>query len=82
METENLWEYSLKKLEAKNADMIAANDLTQESAGFGTDTNVLTLFTHDGAEVLELQSKESAAHVILDKLAAMRAKKVLPGAGK
>ena len=71
METEDLVENARKKLEAKHCDMICANSLRREGAGFGTDTNVLTLLTRDGTQELELMSKEQAAHRILDRLAAM-----------
>ena len=68
METEHMLENSRKKLEKKNCDMICANSLRREGAGFGTDTNVLTLLTRDAAQELELMSKEQAAHRILDAL--------------
>lgn len=68
METENVAENSIKKLNSKNADMIAANCLKTEGAGFGTDTNVLTLFTHNGTIELEKMTKEDAAHRILDEI--------------
>ena len=71
METEDLLENARKKLETKHCDMICANSLRREGAGFGTDTNVLTLLTRDGTQELELMSKEQAAHRILDRLAAM-----------
>ncbi len=71
METEDLLENARKKLETKHCDMICANSLRREGAGFGTDTNVLTLLTRDGTQELELMSKEQAAHRILDRLTAM-----------
>lgn len=71
METEDLLENARKKLETKHCDMICANSLRREGAGFGTDTNVLTLLTRDGTQELELMSKEQVAHRILDRLAAM-----------
>lgn len=71
METEDLLENARKKLETKHCDMICANSLRREGAGFGTDTNVLTLLTRGGTQELELMSKEQAAHRILDRLAAM-----------
>jgi phosphopantothenoylcysteine decarboxylase/phosphopantothenate--cysteine ligase len=52
----------------KNLDMIAANNLRTAGAGFGTDTNVLTLITRDGELPLELMTKEEAASVILDEI--------------
>ena len=68
METEQLVENSRKKLMKKHLDMIAANSLKQEGAGFGVDTNVLTLITPEGEEELPLLSKEEAAHVLLDRI--------------
>jgi len=66
METQNLLENSRAKLEKKNVDMICANNLKVAGAGFGTDTNVLTVITRAGAEELPLMSKEEAAGRILD----------------
>ena len=71
METENLLENSRGKLEKKNVDMICANNLKVAGAGFGVDTNVITLITKDGCEELPLQSKESAANAILDAALAL-----------
>lgn len=68
METENLLENSRKKLEKKNIDMIVANNLKVSGAGFGTDTNVVTLITKDGEEELEKMSKDEVAHRILNKI--------------
>ena len=65
METENLLENSRGKLERKNADMICANNLKVEGAGFGVDTNVITVITKETMYELPLQSKESAANEIL-----------------
>ena len=68
METDNVLENSRAKLEKKNCDMICANSLRTEGAGFGTDTNVITIITRDSSEELPLMSKDDAAHRILDKL--------------
>ena len=68
METENVLENSRKKLRSKNCDMICANSLRREGAGFGTDTNILTLITADKEVELEKMSKEEAAHRILDMI--------------
>lgn len=68
METEHLLENSRKKLERKKADLIAANSLTQPGAGFGVDTNCLTLIGPDWEEQLPLMSKEDCAGILLDKL--------------
>lgn len=71
METENLIENSRKKLEKKNVDMICANSLKTSGAGFGTDTNVITVITRDDEEELPLMSKSDAAHRILDRIKQM-----------
>ncbi|MFW5668876.1 MAG: bifunctional phosphopantothenoylcysteine decarboxylase/phosphopantothenate--cysteine ligase CoaBC [Acetivibrio ethanolgignens] len=68
METENLLENSRAKLLRKHADMIVANSLRTEGAGFGTDTNVVTLITADTSEELPMLSKEETAHAVLDKI--------------
>ena len=67
METQNMLENSRAKLQKKNVDMICANNLKQAGAGFGVDTNIITLITKDDTTQLPLQSKESAACAILDK---------------
>ena len=82
METSNLLENSAKKLHTKNCDMIAANSLREEGAGFGGDTNRITLITAEGTEELELMSKDAAGHQILDGLLALlEQKKKLCGTG-
>ncbi len=68
METENLIENSRAKLLKKNLDMVAANSLKVEGAGFGTDTNVITLITRDGEVELGKMGKEQAADKILTKI--------------
>ncbi|NBK92961.1 bifunctional phosphopantothenoylcysteine decarboxylase/phosphopantothenate--cysteine ligase CoaBC [bacterium 1XD21-13] len=68
METEDLLENSRKKLESKNCDLICANSLREEGAGFGTDTNRITLITREKETRLELMTKEQAAHRILDTI--------------
>ena len=72
METEHMLENSRRKLEKKNLDMIAANNLKDEGAGFGTDTNILTLITRDGEKQLKLMSKEAAANELLSELLLMK----------
>ena len=74
METRDMLENSRVKLEKKNADMIVANNLKVSGAGFGTDTNIVTLITRDNVEELPIMSKAEVAHAILDKLKAMRTK--------
>ena len=68
METENLLQNSSAKLTKKNADMICANSLTQEGAGYQVDTNILTLITKDETEQLPMMSKLEASQKIFDKL--------------
>ena len=67
METENMLENSRAKLLKKNVDMICANNLKVAGAGFGVDTNVITVITKEDCMELPLQSKESAANTILDE---------------
>ena len=68
METQNMVENSRAKLIKKNVDMIAANNLKQAGAGFGTDTNVLTLITADGIKELPMASKREEADMLLDEI--------------
>ena len=73
METRDLLENSAAKLESKNCDFIIANNLRTEGAGFGTDTNVVTILRRGGApEHLPLQSKSALADGILDRMLAAR----------
>jgi len=72
METQNLVENSRAKLTKKNVDMICANNLKTEGAGFGVDTNVITLITAHSTTELPLQSKESAASAILDQALSLK----------
>lgn len=74
METQNMLENSRKKLEKKNVDMIAANNLKEKGAGFGTDTNILTLITKEDIQELPLMSKEAAANMLLDEIFAIEKK--------
>lgn len=67
METQNLIENSRKKLDSKHVDMICANNLKVDGAGFGVDTNILTLITKDSITELPLLSKDAAANAILDQ---------------
>ena len=68
METKDLLENARKKLESKNLDMICANNLKVAGAGFGVDTNVITMITKEKETELELMSKEEAAYRILTEL--------------
>ena len=71
METQNMLENSKDKLIRKNVDMICANNLKVAGAGFGVDTNVITIITRDSVLELPLQSKEAAANAILDQAIAL-----------
>ncbi len=68
METRDVLENSRKKLVKKNVDMIAANDLNTEGAGFAVSTNVLTLITREDEVSLPLMSKDDAANALLDEI--------------
>lgn len=70
METENMLEHSRSKLDRKNVDMIAANNLKVEGAGFGTDTNIMTIITKDSVTELPKMSKEAVSDRILDMIKA------------
>jgi len=73
-ETERVVENAREKLRRKNLDAVVANDLTQDGAGFDTETNVITLLTRDREEpaALPLMSKLDAAHRILDEVVRLR----------
>ncbi|WP_053362112.1 bifunctional phosphopantothenoylcysteine decarboxylase/phosphopantothenate--cysteine ligase CoaBC [Bacillus sp. FJAT-27251] len=69
-ETDNVEEYARRKLAKKNADMIVANNVTEAGAGFGTDTNIVTLYKKDGSEVhMPLMSKADVARKLLAEIA-------------
>lgn len=73
-ETDHLMDNAAKKLESKNLDMIVANDVTMEGAGFGTDTNIIKMIKRDGTVIdLPLMSKLEAAHRILDEVRGLAA---------
>ena len=72
METRDMLENSRKKMEKKRLDMIVANNLREEGAGFGVATNRVTLITPEGEEALPLLSKEETAHRVLDAVLARR----------
>ena len=68
-ETDNLIKNASGKLASKNMDMIVANDVTMEGAGFGTDTNVVKLIKKNGSILdLPVMSKKDVAHRILDEI--------------
>lgn len=68
METENMLENSKAKLEKKNLDMIIANNLKVAGAGFGTDTNIVTVITKESSEELPIMKKEEVAGAIFDRI--------------
>ena len=68
METENMLENSVKKLESKNLDMIVANNLKESGAGFGTDTNIVTLITREDCINLPIMTKDDVAKAIIDNI--------------
>lgn len=71
-ETTNVEEYATKKLREKNADMIVANDVKAQGAGFGTDTNIVTMYRKDGDIIrLPLLTKKEVAREILVQIEAM-----------
>ncbi len=72
METKDMLENSRKKLKKKNLDMIVANNLKVKGAGFGTDTNVITMLTEREEVSLPLLTKEEAANRILDQILSMK----------
>lgn len=71
METKDLLENSRAKLDKKGADMIVANSLKEAGAGFGTDTNRVTLLTREQSEPLPLMGKDEVADALIDRLAAL-----------
>ena len=68
METENMLENSKAKLEKKNLDMIVANNLKVKGAGFGTDTNIVTIITKDEVKELPIMSKDEVANALLNEI--------------
>ena len=72
METKDMLQNSQAKLERKKLDMIVANNLKVAGAGFGVDTNVVTVITADGAEELPLMGKDEVAHHLLNAIQTRR----------
>ena len=68
METQEAETHSRDKLVKKGADFIVCNNLREEGAGFGVDTNRVTIFTREGGEALPLLTKEQVAHILLDRM--------------
>lgn len=75
METQHMLENSRKKMEKKNLDMIVANNLKTKGAGFGTDTNVITILTREKEQAFDIMSKDAASDCILDEILAESTKK-------
>lgn len=71
-ETQNVLDNAQKKLNKKNLDLIVANDVTAEGAGFGVDTNIVTLITHEGSDALPKMTKREVADRIWDKALSLR----------
>lgn len=71
-ETQNVLVNAQKKLTSKNLDLIVANDVTAEGAGFGVDTNIVTLITKEGADALPKLSKSEVAERIWDKALSLK----------
>lgn len=71
-ETQNVMANAQKKLDSKNLDLIVANDVTAEGAGFGVDTNIVTLITREGSTPLPKMSKHDVADHIWDKALSLR----------
>lgn len=76
METEEMVEHAKAKLAKKNLDLIAANNVKVAGAGFGTDTNVVTLISKEETKELSLMTKEEVASRLLDELLNIRAEKM------
>ena len=72
METRDMVENSRKKLVKKHLDLIVANNLKEEGAGFGGSTNRVTLLSQEGEKALPLLSKDQVAHALLDEILTMR----------
>lgn len=72
METENMLDNSKVKLKKKNLDMIVANNLKVKGAGFGTDTNVVTIITENVIKELEIMSKDDVAEAVVDNILSKR----------
>ncbi len=82
-ETDHVAENARKKLSSKNADLIVANDLTAEGAGFDQDTNVVTLFSRDGRDLaLPKLPKSEVAQRILDEVLRLRSLLYAPSAAR
>jgi phosphopantothenoylcysteine decarboxylase/phosphopantothenate--cysteine ligase len=78
-ETEDLETNALDKLRRKRLDLIVANDVTQEGAGFSVDTNIVSLINaHGRTERFPMMSKDEVADLILDRVAAIRSERTRP----
>jgi phosphopantothenoylcysteine decarboxylase/phosphopantothenate--cysteine ligase len=81
-ETENVVARAAAKREAKHVDLIVANDVSRADAGFGVETNEVTIVGPEGAEAVPLQSKSAIASVILDRVAALLDRRLASGAAQ
>ena len=71
-ETHDVLEYGERKLKEKGADLLVVNDVSRQDAGFGSDTNSVTMLdTEGGRDEIPLAHKEEVAHHILDRIAAL-----------
>ena len=73
-ETDRVIAHAREKLEAKNLDLIVANDVTKPGAGFNTDTNIVSIVSENGIDHLPIMTKRKVADVILDKIIQIRTK--------
>ena len=73
-ETENVLDYARLKMEKKNLDLVVANDITKDGAGFNTDTNIATVLTAENQIEIPLMSKHAMADKILDEVVTLRQK--------
>jgi phosphopantothenoylcysteine decarboxylase/phosphopantothenate--cysteine ligase len=71
-ETNDVVEYARSKMKNKKLDMVVANDITKEGAGFNTDTNIATILTAADEKELPLMSKRELADRIMDEVVALR----------
>jgi phosphopantothenoylcysteine decarboxylase/phosphopantothenate--cysteine ligase len=73
-ETNNVLDYARAKLEKKNLDLVVANDVSKQGAGFDVDTNIITIVGRSGEQEFPIMTKLEAGHKVLDAIAKLRAK--------